>query len=65
MSAASQGVSKVQVESLQVIDSGDGQTLPNYLKGFPNMLGAVFEAVEATTGVDIPGTVSGTAKEKR
>ncbi len=59
LGAATEGVRKVQVENLQVIDSGDGQTLPNYFAGFPLMLGTVFDAIEKTTGIDIPGAVSG------
>lgn len=64
LGAASAGVKRVQVENLQIIDSGDGQTLPNYFAGFPQMLGSVFEALEKTTGIDIPGTVSGTEVKK-
>ena len=59
LSAATEGVKKVHVADLQVIDGGDGQTLPNYLAGFPQMLGSVFDAVERTTGIDIPATISG------
>lgn len=59
---ATSAVKKVHVGELQVIDSGDGQTLPNYFAAYPQMLTSVFAAVEQTTGVDIPGTVSG--KEK-
>lgn len=59
LAAAAQGVQKVQVENLKVIDSGNGQTLPNYFSAYPQMLGSVFDAVEKTTGIDVPGTISG------
>jgi len=59
LGAATEGVKKVHVTELQIIDSGDGQTLPNYLAGFPQMLGNVFDAVQKTTGIDIPATISG------
>ena len=59
LSAATEGVTKIRIDNLQVIDSGDGQTLSNYFAGFPRMLETVFEAVEQTTGIDIPGSVSG------
>lgn len=56
---AAEGITKVKVESIHVLDSGDGKALPNYLTAYPEMLGSVFKALEAATGVDVPGTVSG------
>lgn len=64
LAAASEGVTKVKIENLQIIDNGDGKTLSNYFAGFPKMLGTVFEAVETTTGIDIPGSVSGKEETK-
>ncbi len=52
------GVRKVAINEVSVIDKGDGQTLKNYIAAYPAMLGSVFEAVEQTVGIDIPGTVS-------
>ena len=52
-------VARVQVDSLSVIDGGDGKTLSAYLSAYPEMLKAVFSAVESTTGIDIPGEISG------
>ncbi|MCW5937312.1 MAG: hypothetical protein KIT11_08405 [Fimbriimonadaceae bacterium] len=57
--AAVDGVKRIEVQSLNVIDSGDGRTLPNYIAAYPEMLGSVFEAIEKTTGIDIPATVRG------
>lgn len=57
--SAATGVQKVQVEEISIIDSGDGKTLPNYLAAYPAMLGSIFDALERTTGIDVPGTVSG------
>jgi flotillin len=62
LATASKGVSKIQVGSVSVIDSGDGRTLPNYIAAYPSMLQAVFESVEKTTGLDIQGAVSGVAR---
>jgi flotillin len=56
---ASEGVRRVQINDLTLIDSGDGQTLAAYVSAYPAMLRAVFEAVRETTGIDIPGVVSG------
>jgi len=64
LAAASQGVTKVQIGELHVIDSGQGKVLPNYIAGFPAMLDSVFDAVERTTGIDIPSSVAGKDKEE-
>jgi flotillin len=63
MDSALRGVRKVDVKSLSVIDGGDGRTLKNYIAAYPAMLGEVFEAVDRTVGIDIPGALSG--KEKK
>jgi flotillin len=59
IAAAAKGVDKIKVKNLSMIDSGAGRTLPNYVGAYPEMLGAVFAAVEQATGIDIPGSVSG------
>lgn len=59
LATASQGVHKVQVEGVNIIDSGDGKALSNYLTAYPAMLNSIFESLEQTTGIDVPGTVSG------
>ena len=59
LAVATEGVKKVKIDGLHVIDSGDGQTLKNYMSAYPNMLGSVFEAVNQTVGIDIPGSISG------
>jgi flotillin len=53
------GVRRVEIGNLSLIDSGDGKTLPAYIGAFPAMLNAVFEAVDTTVGIDIPGIISG------
>lgn len=64
LAAASQGVTKVQIGEIHVIDSGQGKVLPNYIAGFPAMLDSVFDAVERTTGIDIPSSIAGKPKEE-
>ncbi|MFN8218714.1 MAG: SPFH domain-containing protein [Fimbriimonadales bacterium] len=58
VATAAQGVSRVKIDSLNVIDSGDGKTLSAYISAYPNMLGAIFEAVNHTTGIDIPKAIA-------
>jgi flotillin len=62
--AASEGVSKLKIDSITVIDNGAGDTLPNYIKAYPEMLHAIFRAVDQAVGIDIPGSVSGTEVAK-
>lgn len=59
LKTATDGVKKVKIDGINVIDSGDGETLRNYIAAYPNMLGSVFSAVNDTVGIDIPGSVSG------
>jgi len=59
MESALKGVKKVDVKSLNVIDGGEGKTLSNYIGAYPAMLGEVFDAVDRTVGIDIPGALRG------
>lgn len=56
---AADGIARVQVENLSVIDSGEGKTLSAYVAAYPAMMETVFEAVKRTTGIDIAGEISG------
>lgn len=64
LEAAVRGVKKVDIQNVSVIDSGDGKTLSNYIGAYPKMLGEVFEAVDKTIGIDIPGVLSGAKAEQ-
>ena len=64
LEAAVRGVKKVEIKNVSVIDSGDGKTLSNYISAYPAMLGEVFEAVDKTIGIDIPGVLSGSKAEQ-
>ncbi len=59
LASASQGVNKVRIRNLKMIDSGSGDTLSNYVSAYPAMLRSVFDAVASTTGIDIPKVISG------
>jgi flotillin len=64
MRAASEGVGKIKIENLSIMDSGDGKTLTSYVAAYPQMLASIFEAVTKTTGIDIPESLSGKSLEK-
>jgi flotillin len=59
LATAAKGVDKIKVGSLQMIDGGDGKTLAGYAAAYPSMLGTIFDAVQRTTGIDIPKAVGG------
>ena len=59
LSTVAQGVKKIQIKNLSMIDSGDGRTLSNYVGAYPEMLKSIFNAVADTTGIDVPGIISG------
>ena len=60
LTTATNAVGRIKVKDLNVIDGGDGQTLAAYAAAYPAMLQSVFDAVAKTTGIDIPGALSGT-----
>jgi flotillin len=64
LESASKGVHKVKIENLNMIDSGDGSTLPSILAAYPAMLNTVFDAVANTTGIDIPKSISVRSENK-
>ncbi|HMS54533.1 MAG TPA: SPFH domain-containing protein [Fimbriimonadaceae bacterium] len=65
LATAAQGVHKVKVQHLNMIDTGDGKTLSNYVSAYPAMLSAIFQAVNETTGIDIPKSISSQVEEKK
>ncbi|MCU0315647.1 MAG: SPFH domain-containing protein [Fimbriimonadaceae bacterium] len=65
LGAANRGVGKIHVDAVQVVDGGDGQSLNNYFRSYPSMLGSVFEALDKTVGIDVPGVISGKEDEKK
>lgn len=64
LATAAKGVQKIKIDSLNVIDSGDGATLKNYIAAYPGMLDAVFESVDRTVGINIPQSISGSKDEE-
>ena len=48
-----QGVRRIQLGPVHLIDSGDGQALPRFAAAYPMAVAAVLKSLAATTGVDI------------
>lgn len=52
-------VHKIKVREVSVLDPGDGSALANYAAAFPHTVATVLGALRETTGVDVPGILSG------
>jgi flotillin len=46
-------VSKIQLGPVQLIDGGDGQTLPRFAAAYPQAVATVLRSLAETTGVDV------------
>lgn len=58
LASAAKGVAKVKIDSLQMIDGGDGKVLSSYIASYPAMLQSIFDAVARSTGIDVPKAVA-------
>ncbi len=50
---------EVSVGEVHVLDQGDGSGLSSYAATYPRMVAEVMRALKETTGVDVPGILSG------
>lgn len=50
---------QVTVREVALIDSGSGQTLPNYVSSFPGIVAGLFREMRDTVGLDIGGVLTG------
>jgi len=51
--------SRIKVGEVNVIDGGDGKTLPSYAASYPATMGRLLEEVTKTLGVDIAKVITG------
>lgn len=56
---AARGVERVKIDSLQMIDGGDGRVLSSYIASYPAMLASILQAVKESTGIDIQKAIAG------
>ena len=49
----------LKVSEVNLIDSGDGQTLPAYISSYPATVGALLAQIRDTLGVDIGEIING------
>ncbi len=53
---------RVKVNEVNLIDGGDGSTMPAYVASFPATMSALLNQVTTTLGVDIPRVITGNSK---
>ncbi len=59
MQKVAESARRVKVREVALIDSGSGQTLPNYVSAFPKIVSSVFAEMRDTVGIDIGGVLTG------
>jgi flotillin len=52
---------RIKVGEVNLIDGGDGKTLPAYAAAYPATMAALFEQVTKTLGIDIAKVITGTS----
>jgi flotillin len=52
---------RIKVGEVNLIDGGDGKTIPAYAASYPATMAALFEQVSRTLGVDIAKVITGTS----
>ncbi|WP_257458266.1 flotillin family protein [Archangium lipolyticum] len=55
--------SRVRVDTVSLLDSGDGATLAGYLRAYPAAVAELLREVSSTLGVDIPAVLGGPPRE--
>jgi flotillin len=60
--AVAQAAQRVKVGEVNLIDGGDGKTLPAYAAAYPATMAALLDQVTKTLGIDIAKTITGTTQ---
>lgn len=58
-----EAATKLKVREVNLVDSGDGKTMPAYLRAYPAAVGALLQELSSTLGVDIQAVMRGTDGE--
>ncbi len=59
MEHVSKAAQQVKVMEVALIDSGNGNALPNYVASFPKIVSSLFTEIRDTLGLDIQGALTG------
>jgi len=58
-SQVTEAAKKLDIGQVNLVDGGDGATLPAYLSAYPATVGALLQQVTSTLGIDIKGVMTG------
>lgn len=50
-------VNNMEVGEVHLIDNGEGDALPNYVRSFPDTVTAILQSLQHSTGIDVAGTL--------
>ncbi|MFB6263011.1 MAG: flotillin family protein [Bradymonadaceae bacterium] len=59
MDRVAEAARQVQIRKAAIIDSGEGEALPNYVASFPKIVGGIFDELDETVGLDVGGAITG------
>lgn len=62
---AGEGISKLELGQVTMVDGPDAAGLQSYMAAYPKMITHVFDAVESATGMNVLETVSGRATKEQ
>ena len=54
----------LSIDKVTIVDSGDGQGMPAYIRGVTGSIVAIFEQIKTATGLDIPDILRAKAVNK-
>jgi flotillin len=57
-------VNSVEIDKVNLLDGGQGEALPRHVASFPAVVRQVLEELHGSTGVDVPGILSGAIEDK-
>jgi len=57
-----QAAGRIKVGEVNLIDGGDGKTIPAYAASYPATMAALLQQVTATLGIDIAKTITGSGQ---
>lgn len=61
MAEVANAATRLKVKQVNLVDGGDGKTLPAYAAAYPATVNALLAQVTATLGIDISRTITGSA----
>jgi flotillin len=61
MAEVANAATRLKVKQVNLVDGGDGKTLPAYAAAYPATVNALLAQVAATLGIDISRTITGSA----